>query len=91
MVDILLSFLPSDTVQNLSDLYETCEREKAEIVGLPGGRSLSPRMTYSRAPVLSCATMYFQAPATEARKILNRGLNRVLQCPSPDPKFRAIP
>ena len=52
---ILLSFLPSDTVQNLSDLYETCDRENAEIVGLLGRRSLSPRMTHSRATVLSCA------------------------------------
>ena len=33
MVDILLSFLPSDTVQKLSDLYERCDHEKAEIVG----------------------------------------------------------
>ena len=55
MVDTLLSFLPSDTVQKLSDLYERCDHEKAEIVGLPGRRSLSPRMTHSRAPVLSCA------------------------------------
>ena len=77
MVDILLSFLPSDTVQNLSNLYETCDREKVEIVSLPGKRSLSPRMS----------TMYFQAPATEARKVLNR----VLQCRNPDPKFRAVP
>ena len=52
---ILLSFLPSVTVQNLSDLYETCDRENAEIVGLLGRRSLSPRMTHSRATVLSCA------------------------------------
>ena len=28
---ILLSQLPSDTVQNLSDLYETCDRQNAEI------------------------------------------------------------
>ena len=77
MVDILLSFLPSDTVQNLSNLYETCDREKVEIVSLPVKRSLSPRMS----------TMYFQAPATEARKVLNR----VLQCRNPDPKFRAVP
>ena len=55
MVDILLSFLPSDTVQNLSNLYETCDREKVEIVSLPGRRSLSPRMSPCRAPVLSCA------------------------------------
>lgn len=31
MVDILLSFLLSDTVQNLSDLYEKCDRQNAEI------------------------------------------------------------
>ena len=55
MVDILLSFLPSDTVQNLSDLYETCDHERAEIVGLPGRRSLSPRMTHTHAPILSFA------------------------------------
>ena len=55
MVDILLNFLPSDTVQNLSNLYETCDREKVEIVSLPGRRSLSPRMSPCRAPVLFCA------------------------------------
>ena len=32
-------------------------------VGLPGKRSLSPRVSLSRAPVLSCAH-YFQAPAS---------------------------
>ena len=52
---ILLSFLPSDTVQNLSDLYETCDRENAEIVGLLGRRSLSPRVSPSLSLVLSCA------------------------------------
>ena len=52
---ILLSFLPSETVQNLSDLYETCDRENAEIVGLLGRRSLSPRVSPSLSPVLSCA------------------------------------
>ena len=36
MVYILLSFRLSDTVQNLSNLYETCDREKVEIVSLPG-------------------------------------------------------
>ena len=45
MVYILLSFRLSDTVQNLSNLYETCDREKVEIVSLPGKRSLSPRMS----------------------------------------------
>ena len=50
---ILLSFLPSDTVQNF--LYETCDRENAEIVGLLGRRSLSPRVSPSLSPVLSCA------------------------------------
>ena len=50
---ILLSFLPSDTVQNF--LYETCDRENAEIVGLLGRRSLSPRVSPSLSLVLSCA------------------------------------
>ena len=59
MVDVLLSFLPSDTVQNLPDLYETCDREKDEMVGLPGRRSLSPRVSPSSAPVLSCAHYVF--------------------------------
>ena len=34
-------------------------------VGLPGRRSLSPRVSPSCAPVLSCAH-YIQAPATQA-------------------------
>ena len=50
---ILLTFLPSDTVQNY--LYETCDRENAEIVGLLGRRSLSPRVSPSLSLVLSCA------------------------------------
>ena len=61
MVDILLSFLPSDKVQNLSNLYETCDREKVEIVSLPGRRSLSPRMSPYGAPVLFCA--YYVLPS----------------------------
>ena len=61
MVYILLSFRLSDTVQNLSNLYETCDREKVEIVSLPGRRSLSPRMSPCRAPVLFCA--YYVLPS----------------------------
>ena len=34
--------------------------------GLPGRRSLSPRVSPSRAPVFSCAH-YFQAPTTQAK------------------------
>ena len=36
-------------------------------------------------PFFFAPTVYFQASATEARKILNRGRNRVLQCRNPDP------
>ena len=61
MVYILLSFLPSDKVQNLSNLYETCDREKVEIVSLPGRRSLSPRMSPCGAPVLFCT--YYVLPS----------------------------
>ena len=50
---ILLSFLPSDTVQSFS--YEKCDPENAEIVGLLGRRSLSPRVSPSLSLVLSCA------------------------------------
>ena len=85
---ILLSFLPSETVQNLSDLYETCDREKIEIVSLPGkALPLPSHVSLSCARSFFAPTMYFQAPATEARKVLNR----VLQCRNPDPKFCSVP
>ena len=61
MVNILLSFLPSDTVQNLSNLYETCDREKVEIVSLSDRRYLSPRMSPCRAPALFCP--YYVLPS----------------------------
>ena len=40
---------------------------KTIFVGLPGRRSLTPRVSPSRVPVLSCAH-YLQAPATQASK-----------------------
>ena len=66
---ILLSFLPSETVQNLSDLYETCDRENAEIVGLLGRRSLSPRVSPSLSPVLSCAHCVLPGACYGGRKL----------------------
>ena len=72
MVDILLSFLPSDTVQNLSDLYETCDREKVEIVSLPG-----KALPFPSHVLLSCARSFLRLLCTSKRLLRRLGKSSI--------------
>ena len=72
MVDILLSFLPSDTVQNLSNLYETCDREKVEIVSLPG-----KALPFPSHVSLSCARSFLRLLCTSKRLLRRLGKSSI--------------
>ena len=63
--------------------------------GLPGRCSLTPHMSPSRAPILSC-THYFQVPATQARSLdlglacFRKSVSQILKMPLEECKVLAI-
>ena len=74
MVYILLSFRLSDTVQNLSNLYETCDREKVEIVSLPGKALPFPGPSHVS---LSCARSFLRLLCTSKRLLRRLGKSSI--------------